>query len=148
MNKQPDRAVSCVTNASHSLVSGQAALVTSFLIGLIVLFAGITMSFLATSFFQSTYGFQISSRASAAADAGVRDALLQLTRNKDFNPGTYGIQLDSVTATVTVTRDVPSAGQITILATSTVQSYEQRLRAVVSVSTSTGQVDLLSWQTQ
>jgi uncharacterized protein (UPF0333 family) len=123
-------------------------LVTSFLIGIIVLFAGITMSFLATSFFQATYGFQIASRASAAADAGARDALLQLARNKDFAPGTYSVQLDSVTATVTVTRDSPLAGEITIFATSTVQSYEQRLRAVVSVSTSTGQVDLLSWQTQ
>ncbi len=130
------------------MVSGQAALATSFVIGVTVLFAGITMSFLASSFLQATYGFQAASRANAAASAGIQDALLQLARNKDFAPGTYSIPLGFATTTVTVTRDSPVAGRITILATSTVQRYEQRLRAVVSVSTSTGHVDLLSWQTQ
>ena len=127
---------------------GQAALVTSFLIGVTVLFAGITMSFLATSFLEATYGFEAASRASVAAGSGIQDALLQLARNKDFNPGTYSIPLGSATTTVTITRDSPVAGKITILSTSTINRYEQRLRAIVSISTSTGQVDLISWQTQ
>jgi hypothetical protein len=127
---------------------GQAALVTAFIIGMVVLFAGITMSFLARSFLESTYGFHASSRAAATANAGIQDALLQLSRDKDFSPGTYSIPFGSATTTVTVTRDSPGIGQITILATSTVLRYERRLRAVVSITTSTGQIDLLSWQTQ
>ncbi len=128
--------------------SGQAALITTFIVGATVIFAGITMSFLATSFLQATYGFESATLANAAAMAGIQDALLQLTRNKDFSPGVYSIPLGTATTTVTVTRGSPTSDKITILATSTVRRYEQRVRAIVSVVTSTGQIDLLSWQTQ
>lgn len=126
---------------------GQTALSLTFLIGTIILFAGVAIALVVMSFLNATYGYQAATRAYAAASGGVQDGLLQLIRNKTFSsPGGYSVPLNSYSASVTVNQNTPITGQVTIVSAATVSNYTRRIQAIASVSTSTGQVDLLLWQ--
>ena len=126
---------------------GQTFLALVFLIGGIIALAGITLAFLATSFIDSSYGFQASIKAETVANSGVQDALLQLDRNPAFsNIGGYFLPVGSSTATVTVTQGSPSANFITILSTATVSGHTKKINVVVSESTTTAQMSIVSQQ--
>jgi hypothetical protein len=131
-----DRAVS---------LRGQVALSITFMIGTIVLVAGLMVAFLVISFLNSSYGFQASNRALALASGGVEDAMLQLLRNKDFS-GTYCVPLAPCSAAVTVTQNSPSVGRVRITSSATVFLYTRQIEAVASLASSTGQLDLLTWR--
>ena len=107
-----------------------------------MVFAAVSLAFLALSLINSGYGYRSSNQAMALAQGGVSDALLVLTRNKDYS-GSYTISSGSVS--VTVTQNSPTEGQTTIISDATVNRYRRKLQAVTAVNPTTGQVDLLSW---
>ncbi len=121
--------------------NGQTALSVIFVIGGLLVFAAISLAFLVLSLINSGYGYRSANQALALAQAGVNDALLVLTRNKDFS-GSYVLPANDYSVTVTVTQ---SSGRATILSDVTVARYERKLQAVAAVNPVTGQVDLLSW---
>lgn len=125
--------------------SGQAALSLVFLIGGIMVLIGVTLAFLVISFINASMGFQSANRALAVASGGVYDALLQLDRSMTFS-GTYTVPLGAYTATVTVTND-QAAGKATIDSSSIVSAHQRKIRATVSIATSSGQITLISWET-
>lgn len=121
-----------------------------FLIGGIIVLAGITLAFLVNSSIDTGYGYQASSQAEAAATAGAEDALLQLDRNNNFPTGTadssgYTVPVGSSTASVMVTQSSPSSGYATILSSATVSNRTKKLSVVVAINASTSQVSVVSW---
>ncbi len=108
--------------------------------------AGLSMAFLVVTFVNSGFGFQAANQAAAAASAGANDAIMQLNRNKDFASVGYTVPVNGASATVTVSQNTPVAGQVTIISEAGVSQRKRKIRAIMSVSSSTGQVDMLSWQ--
>lgn len=110
---------------------------------------GAILTFLVIGFINSTFGFRASTEALSIASAGIDDALLQLTRNKDFSEQSgYCVPSDSCTesdALVVVTQNSPSTGFVSIISTARVDRRERIIKAVASVSSSTGQVQMISW---
>lgn len=131
----------------RSQVAGQAVISFVFLIGSIVVITGITLAVLASSFLNSTYGFQLAERAQAVALSGVEDALVQLNRNKDFSSVSgYGVSIGSDSATVTVVQNSPLGGQVAITSTVTILNRQRTLRVIASRDSTTGRIILISWQ--
>ena len=126
---------------------GQSLVALVILIGTVAVLIGVTLAFLANSFVDTSYGYSALVQADAAASAGVQDALLQLNRNVGFtNTGGYTVPVGSSTATVTVTAS-STAGFVTILSVATVSHRTRKISAVISVSTTTNQAYIVSWQT-
>ncbi len=127
--------------------SGQAALSFVFLIGIITLSIGVTVSLLAASFLNSGYGFRSANKAMALATAGAEDALLKLNRNKDFSAvSSYSVPVNGDSASVTVNQNSPLTGEARIISTAVSFFQQRKIQVIVSISSSTGQVDVLSWQ--
>ncbi len=123
----------------------QAVLSLVFLIGGIITFVSVTLAFITLSFINASSGFEKANRALAVAAAGTSDALLRLTRNKDFVSATpYTVPVDSFSASVTVAPNTPILGEATIVSAAIVSFYERRVQAVVSVTPSTGEVQVVS----
>ena len=116
-----------------------------FIIGGIVVIIGMTLAFLATSFINAAYGFREAQRAEAVAASGAYDAILRLTRNKDLS-GVYALPIDGLSASVTVSPDVPSAGFVTIVSNSSVSGRFRSVESVVSRDAVSGQISLISWR--
>ena len=133
---------------------GQGALSVTLLIGGIVVLMGGTIAFLVVAFLHSSSSFQAANRALAVASGGARDALIQLARNKDFEAigaNVYCVPANTVPcpqgfAEVTVTQNAPALGQATIISEGTSGTHKRKIRAVVSIATSTGESTLVSWE--
>lgn len=125
---------------------GQAFLALVLLIGGLALAVGITLAFISNSFVDVGYGYRASLQAQAAATSGAEDALLQLDRNAAFASPGYSFVAGSTTVSVSVTQNIPSAGLATISSTATIANHTRTLAVVAAVSTSTSQVNVLSWQ--
>jgi hypothetical protein len=111
--------------------------------GVIVLIAS-TMAFLVFSYLNSTFGYQASQRAYAAASSGVDDGVMRLLRNNGFSSGGYSLPVGSTTATVSVTQGAPVAGQATIDSQATVSYYSRRVKAIAEVNATSGDVIVIS----
>src|SRR3989338_2324886 len=104
-------------------MKGQAAFITIIMIGGIVIFFGITLAFLAFSFTNSTYGVQYSTRALSAANAGAKDALMRLARNKDYGDTSYDLVLGKDMASVSLVNNSVSTGIVTITSLASINLY-------------------------
>lgn len=129
---------------------GQVFLTLVFFIGGIVAVIGLLIAFFALSSADTGYGASAAFTAQSAATAGVEDALLELNRNAQFpqnstmsNP--YTVSTGSATATVTVTQNLPAAGEVTIVSVSTVLGHTKKIQVVVSEDPTTSQVSVVSW---
>jgi len=114
-----------------------------------MIIVGATLTFIVVSFLNSTYGFRDANQALSLASSGVQDAVLQLTRNKDFSDAGYCVPDTSCgtgTATVAVTQNSPSSSQITIISSASFNIRQRRVRAIVSLATSTGEISVISWE--
>ncbi len=129
----------------HYSHKGQAALSLVFLIGIIIISIGATLAFLATSFLNSGFGVQTANRALALASAGVEDALIKLTRNKDFSAPAYSVPVGNDSASVTVAQNVPVSGQATIVSSATVFSRQRKIQVIVSIDSRTSKISVISW---
>lgn len=126
--------------------TGQATLSLVFLVGGLIVLVGVSLAFLIISFISSGYGFRVSNQALSAAAAGAEDAIIQVVRNKDFSsPSGYSVPVGSWTADVTVTPNSPASGQDTIVSAAVISGYKRKIQVVISVVSSTGQVDVVSW---
>ena len=129
--------------------SGQAALSLVFLTGGIIVLIGVSLAFLAISFINSSFAFQSANKALAVASTGVNDVLIQLVRNKSFY-GTYcvpkSLPCDKGSANVVVFQDTPSPGLVTIESLATSFVSRRKIKAIVSVNSTTTQVNLVSWE--
>ncbi len=68
--------------------NGQTALSLVLLIGGVIVIVGITLAFLVLNFIYSSYGSRDINKAAQLALAGVQDAALKISRNKDLgDPG-------------------------------------------------------------
>ena len=124
--------------------NGQSLLALVILIGSVVAIIGITLAFLASSFVDSSYGYQASALAEAAATSGAEDALLQLDRNTATS--SYSLAVGSTTATITITQNSPSANFVTVLSQSTVAGRTRKIDIVLAQNASTTQMTVVSWQ--
>lgn len=107
----------------------------------------IAIAFLAATFLDSGYGLRASNRAESVATAGVNDAFLRLARTSSFSSGGYTVTVPSGSATVSVTQGSgASVGLDTVLSVATISGRTRKISAVFSISSSTGQVILVSWQ--
>ncbi len=83
--------------------SGQATLSFILLVSGLILEVAIAGTFVTYFFSSSALGERLSARAFAVANSGIRDAQMRIARNKDYS-GTFSIQLNTDSATVTVVR--------------------------------------------
>jgi len=123
---------------------GQAALGMVLLIGGVIVLIAATMAFLVFSYLNSTFGYQASQKAYAVAVSGVDDGFMQLLRNKDFSSAGYALPVGSSTATVSVTQNSPFANQVTINSQATASFYSRRIRQIVEVNATSGEITVLS----
>jgi hypothetical protein len=129
--------------------SGQATLSFVLLVAGIVIEAAIAGSFVTYFLSTSGSGERLSSRAFAAAMAGVRDIELKVVRDKDFagsGPRSYSFSVGADTASLAVSRAAPDATSYVYTATSTgtAVSRSRRLVAIFIVDQATGLVSLSS----
>ncbi len=115
-------------------------LVSGIIIEIVV--AGSLTSYFASG---SGLGMRLESQASAAASSGINDALMRLTKNKDFgatNPS-YGVAVGSDAATVTFTL-VNSYYTYTVTSLGTAGTRQKKAVATIIVASTTGAVALIS----
>ena len=127
------------------LRGAQTALSTVFLIGGVIVLYGMSLAIIGISFLNSAFGFQASNRALALAAGGIRDAEIQLMRDKSFSDVGYCVPAantpcPSGSALVAVLQNTPTAGKVTVTADATASRRRRKVQAVFSVSTSSGAV--------
>lgn len=131
--------------------SGVAALPVILLTSLIVtelVIAGVLVAYLLTS---TTSGARQANRALAAAQAGVSDAAMKITRNKDFTSSSSTLSFgDNLYAEVVVRKDYPIAGKHEIkstgyISTAGIRRFSRQLQVILNVNSATGKVELESF---
>ncbi len=140
----------------HVSRGGVVALATVLLLGAVlteIALAGIFVVYVSNN---SSFGLRLSSAALAAAQSGIDDALLQLARNKDFplsgGTRTYTLTLApdrTVDVCVDVNCDAASlviAPQRQITAVGRAGLRQRKLKAIVVVDATTGEVRVVSIQ--
>lgn len=127
-----------------SLKGGQATLSMVLLIGGVAILIGITLAVVAAAFINSGQGFRAANQALAAANGALSDVHLRIIRGEETT-ASYRITIDSVPVDVSMTVGSPVQNQITAIASSTVRGYRRRVQAIYSFSSSTREVDMLSW---
>ena len=91
--------------------SGQATLSFILLVSGLILEVAIAGTFVTYFFSSSALGERLSARAFAVANSGIRDAQMRIARSKDYS-GTFSIQLDADSATVTVVRTTQGSNYV------------------------------------
>jgi hypothetical protein len=125
--------------------SGQTLLTLVIVIGGLIVMAAAVLVVVALSVASSGYAFRASGTAESVATAGVEDAALQLVRNAAFASPGYPVAVGSFSATVVVVQS-STPGYVTVSSAATVSNVTRSLYATFSESTTTGQVNLMSWR--
>lgn len=113
----------------------------------ILLAIGLALAF--SGFIQSDIVFN-QDKASGAfyiAEAGVKDAMQKIARNKDYNyanPG-YSLTVDGGTATVIANKDIPVGGKTEIISIGVAGNNTKKIRAVVNVGVN-GNISTDTWE--
>lgn len=130
---------------------GQMTLPFVLLIGGIIVEITIAGAFVTYFLSSSGYGERLSIRASAAAESGIRDAMVKITQNKEWDPvpSTYILQISSEpndSASLQITRTIPDTThyKYEIVSLGTAGSRQKKFVAIVFVDTTTGAVQLES----
>lgn len=127
--------------------SGQVAMSLIFLIGGVMIVIAATLTFVVSTYLNATIGYRSANQALSIASSGVDDAVLQLTRNKGFSSSGYCVPIScgATSTLVIVTSNTPQYGQATITSDAKINQKERKIRAVVSVASSS-QITIISWQ--
>lgn len=128
---------------------GQATLSFIILIGGVILqvaIAGSVVGYLSTS---SRFSERLSTRAMAAASAGLRDSQVRLSRDRDFGatPEAYSFAVGSDTAEVSVSRVADDAAGVyiyTVSSVGTALARKKRLVGTIFVNQNNGLMELKS----
>jgi len=125
---------------------GQAFLALILVAGITLVLAAGTIVVIVGSFANTSYGNQAVATAQAAATAGAEDALLRLERNPaSFSSPGYTVTTNAIPTTVSVARDTPLIGEVTIIATAASQNRTRKLKVVVSENTLTNEITRVFW---
>ncbi|KKU94148.1 MAG: hypothetical protein UY26_C0003G0299 [Candidatus Jorgensenbacteria bacterium GW2011_GWA1_48_13] len=128
---------------------GQVALPFILLISGIIIEITIAGSFITYFLSTSGLGERLSLRASTAAQSGLRDAMIRITRDKDFaaSAQNYNLDVGNDAAAISVSRTVDSTLGIyiyTITSTGTASSRQRKLVATIIVNQRNGYIQLQS----
>jgi hypothetical protein len=130
---------------------GQAILPLVLVLAVILGLIGITLA--GTSYVQTLLSGQrtFAEQARQTAQSGINDALLRITRDKNWgtdsdpnatesNPATYTLTVGSFSSDVSVDRSLSANGRLvrTIVSSATVRNVQRGFRVVVEVSSSGG----------
>lgn len=132
--------------------NGQLTLPFVLLIGGIIVEVAIAGAFVTYFLSSSGYGERLSIRAAAAAESGIRDAMVRITQNKEFLPNTgitsYSITHDNNdTAIIIINRaDSGNIYKYTVESLGTAVSRQKKFSAIIAVDGTTGQIELQSIQ--
>jgi uncharacterized protein (UPF0333 family) len=134
--------------------SGQMTLPFVLLIGGIIVEVAIAGAFVTYFLSNSGYGERLSVRAAAAAESGIRDAMVKITQNKEFlsdlGSTSYSISVSTETndtALVSASRETASGKYLYIVTSlGTAVSRQKKYVARIFVDPITGQVELESIQ--
>ena len=121
--------------------SGLIALPSIIILSMIILTIGISMSF--SSFTQNNISSNnySSQKSFFVAEAGIKDAIMKITRNKNYNTA-FILLIDEDTANVTINTTDPTRPIITSV--STINNYTKKIQATLNI-TQNGKVTILSW---
>ena len=123
--------------------NGQAALPAVLLICGVITEIAIAGTLVAFVLSNSGLGERLSSQALAAAKAGIQDAFIKITVDKNFNapdPG-YSFSVDTRSVQVIV---IQGASTDQVISVGTALSRRRKLEAILLVDHDTGKVDLKS----
>ncbi|MEK7464393.1 MAG: hypothetical protein AAB617_01295 [Patescibacteria group bacterium] len=130
--------------------SGQIALPFILLISGLIVEISIAGAFVTYFLSSSGLGERQNLRATSASYSGIRDAMIKITRDKEYASGgtqNYNLTVDADTTAVTVSRSTDNSLNIyTYTATSvaTAGSRQKKFVATLIVNQTTGQVQLQS----
>lgn len=133
--------------------SGAASLLTILAVASLTLVIGITLA--STGFIESaaTGGQVKTDEIFAAAQAGAKDALMRLARNKNFaSPGGYGLSVGSASVIITVEQTIPSScfggiglNQACVISTAALDNKTRRVEMILNID-SGGKLTQVSWK--
>ena len=116
-------------------------LILGGLIGEIVIAATLSSYLL----INAQFGIRLSNEAFLASQAGIKDALLRVTRDKNFSSVLYVLAVNNASADVTVCKDIcVGAGKDQIISIGKSQSRNRKLEAIAAIDSVTGEVRLES----
>lgn len=128
---------------------GAMALSSILALSLILLALGLAMAF--SGFIQNDIAYNQDKAAIAfyLAEAGAKDAMQKVVRNKNFSSTGYVINLTDGSANVVINKDVPLAERTEILSTGVVGANTKKVRVVLNTdanSDGNGKVSISSWE--
>jgi uncharacterized protein (UPF0333 family) len=131
--------------------NGQIALPFILLVSGIIVEITIAGSFVTYFLSTSGLGERLSLRASAAAHSGIRDAMIKISRDKEYasTPVSYELAVGSDTTDVLVSKtdDDPNNSYVyTITSTGVASSRQRKIEATLIVNQTTGFIQLQSVQ--
>lgn len=132
-----------------SHIKGQIALSFVLLVSGVIIEIVIAGSFVTYFLSSSGLGERLQSRAATAAYSGLWDALVKISRNRDFGSSdqNYGLTIGSDSATVNVSRTLNSGAGVyvySVTALGTAGTREKNIAATAIVDQITGQIQLQS----
>jgi hypothetical protein len=122
--------------------NGLVAMPAIVVLSIIMLAIGIAMSF--SSYTQNNISFDNykSQKAYYIAEAGIKDATMKITRNKNYNTG-YSLSINSGTASIVFDESIPNQTKIT--SAGSINNYTKKIQATLNV-TNEGKVTIMSWR--
>jgi hypothetical protein len=135
-------------NHISSFRFGQITLPIILLIGGILVTIAVSGVFISQFFSSGGLGERLSERAEASAQAGIRDAILKISRDKDFFLGfsSYSLSVGNDTVQISVDRMVPNSSfyNYDIIAEGTAFNRKKKIVAVIIANQITGEVRIQS----
>jgi uncharacterized protein (UPF0333 family) len=134
---------------TETATKGQIALSFVLLVSGVIIEIVIAGSFVTYFLSNSGFGERLQSRAATVAYSGLWDALVKISRNRDFGSTdqNYGLAMGSDSATVNVTRTLNAGAGVyvySIISSGTAGTREKKLAATAIVDQVTGNIQLQS----
>lgn len=132
---------------------GQVSLPVILLISSIIIEIAIAGSFVAYFLSAGGLGERLAARARTTALSGIYDAMIKITRDKEFGNGNcspggsyeFNVGSDKATMNICKTEDDPSNSYIyTIMALATASSRQKKFIGIITVDQTNGRVKLKS----
>lgn len=126
---------------------GASVLVSVVVIMVLLISVSLTIAALGLGEINISTNDKEAKEALSNAEAGVKDALIKVVRNRNFqalSPG-YELQLTKGTATIEVIKDIPSQNKDTVYSTGNVNDKKRRIEAILNID-SKGKVTIDSFK--
>jgi len=127
---------------------GMALLATVVVVLLILVAVGLSMISLGIFEGFMAESQRASDEAYAAAQSGVKDAMMRIARNKNYSSAGYYLPENctpngaTTCAHVIVEKDAPSAGKDRVTATGTLSNSTRKLEVILNVNATNGKITI------